>query len=95
MVINVIDEVEKWVDVGVLIIIVRVGHVKAGHYGVRDGSRDTNAGLFWTRAATALSGLFHMAFQSSRAWRKVFGYGFLCEMWCTTEEASADSCKQR
>ncbi len=39
-----------------------MGFDKAGHAGVRDGGRDTDARLFWSGRTNSLARTFHVAF---------------------------------
>ena len=57
------DVMVLWGRIGIIVIGVGiVGFDKAGHDGVRDGGRDTDAGLFRSGRANSLARSFHVAF---------------------------------
>jgi hypothetical protein len=63
MVIDVIDDVEMRVANGEVVVIVVVkGFEEAGHHGVRDRGRDTDARPFWSGTSKPFTWLFHVAF---------------------------------
>jgi hypothetical protein len=95
MVGNVVNDVEVRVAIGeVVLFIVVEGVEEAGHHGVRDRGRDTNARLFWSGTSKPFMGLLHVAFGCSWAWWEIFGDGLLGEMGSTVEESTSDCGKK-
>jgi hypothetical protein len=95
MVVNVANDVEMWVAFGEVVVFVVVeGVEEAGHKGVRDRGRYTNARPFWSGILKTFTWLFHVAFGRSLAWWEIFGDGLLGEIGSTPEESLLDRGKQ-
>jgi hypothetical protein len=93
VVINVIDDVVGWVDVRDDIVIILGGFYKTWHDGIRDWDGEADMSRLWCSATDAFVGSLHVTFWCSRTRWEVFRDGFLREMWSTTEESLANSCK--
>ena len=78
----------------IVVFVVVEGVDEAGHHGVRDRGRDTNARLFRGGTLKAFRWLFHVAFACNWAWWEIFGDNLLGEMGSTVEEFLSDCGKQ-
>jgi hypothetical protein len=95
MVVDVVDDVEiRFVIREVVLFVVVEGFEEAGHHGVRDRGRDTNARPFRSGTLKPFTWLFHVAFGRSWAWWEKFGDGLLGEMGRTAEESLSYHGKQ-